>query len=250
MRILDVRIDEVTIDEAKAKAEGFLHKQKLHRIFTPNPEMLVAAQRHDSFRNILNTADLSLCDGNGLALFSDGKLNRITGVDFMRELLVIAEQEQKSVFLLGSGKTKTVKKLFDCIQTMYPTLHIAGMHPGPHFFIRKGTIVYKTAEEKRINQQVVEEIQRNKPDVLFVAFGHEKQEIWIDAHAKELEGVKIAMGVGGAFDYISGSVTRAPEWLRAAGFEWLYRFFTQPKRFNRIITAIIIFPYYALTKSR
>ncbi len=250
MHILDVRIDEVTVDEAKAKAQGFLHEQKLRRIFTPNPEILVAAHRHDSFRSILNTADLSLCDGKGLSFFSEGKLNRITGVDFMLELLGIAEKEHKSVFLLGSGKTKTVKKLFDFIQTTYPNLHVAGMHPGPNFFIRKGAIVYKTTEEKRVNQQVVEEIQRSKPDILFVAFGHEKQEIWIDTHAKDLKGVKIAMGVGGAFDYISGSVRRAPKWLRVAGFEWLYRFFTQPKRFARIITAIIIFPYYALTKSR
>jgi len=250
MHILDVKVDEVTMDEAKSKARGFLHEEKLHRIFTPNPEILVAAQRHDSFRNILNTADLSLCDGNGLVLFSEGKLNRITGVDFMLELLSIAEKEHKSVFLLGSGRTKTVKKLFYYIQAAYPTLHIAGMHPGPNFFIRKDVIVYKNKEEKRVNQQILEEIQRNKPDILFVAFGHEKQETWIDAHAKELEGVKIAMGVGGSFDYISGSVRRAPKWLRNAGFEWLYRFFTQPKRFARIITATIIFPYYALTKNR
>ncbi len=250
MHILDVRIDEVTMDEAKARAQGFLHEKKLHRIFTPNPEILVAAKRHDSFRSILNTADLSLCDGKGLSFFSEGKLDRITGVDFMLELLNIAEKEHKSVFLLGSGNTKTVKKLFDFIQVAYPNLHIAGMHPGPNFFIRKSTIVYKTSEEKRVNQQVIEEIQRNKPDILFVAFGHEKQEIWIDTHATELQGVKIAMGVGGAFDYISGSVRRAPKWLRTAGFEWLYRFFTQPKRFARIITAIIIFPYYALIKSR
>lgn len=250
MHILNVRIDEVTVDEAKAKARSFLYEKKLHRIFTPNPEILVAAQRHDSFRSILNTADLSLCDGKGLALFSEGKLNRITGVDFMLELLSIAEKERKSVFLLGSGKTKTVKKLFHYIQKSFPTLHVAGMHPGPNFFVRKDTIVYRNTDEKRTNQQVVEEIQRNKPDILFVAFGHEKQEIWIDTHAKELEGVKIAMGVGGAFDYISGSVRRAPKWLRTAGFEWLYRFFTQPKRFARIITAIIIFPYYALIKNR
>ncbi len=185
MHILDVKVDEVTIDEAKNRAQAFLHEERLHRIFTPNPEMIVSAYRHHSFREILNTADLSLCDGRGLVLFSEGRLNRITGVDFMLELLSIAEHEQKSIFLLGSGKTKTLKKLFYYIQQAFPTLHVAGMHPGPNFFVRGGAIVYKNKEEKRINQQIINEIQRNKPDIIFVAFGHEKQEIWINTHADE-----------------------------------------------------------------
>lgn len=250
MDLLKVRIDELTLDDARGKVLEFIRGNRLFRIFTPNPEMLVAATKNPKFSQILNSADLSLCDGKGVELFSKGRLKRIAGVDFMTEILTIAEQENKSIFLLGSGKTKTLKKLFTYIQKTYPSLQILGMHPGPQFFIHKGVITYKNEEEKEVNRKILDDIRVNKPDIIFVAFGHEKQEMWIDHYANELQQVKIAMGVGGAFDYISGSIRRAPQWLRNLGFEWLYRFFTQPKRFARIITAIIIFPYYALIKNR
>ncbi len=250
MEVLNVRIDEITLDDARRKILDFIRGNKLHRVFTPNPEMLVAATRNSRFAQILNTADLSLCDGKGLEIVSKGKLKRIPGVDFMLEILTIAEREGKSIFLLGGGKTKTLKKLFAYIQKHYPTLQIAGMHPGPQFFINKGAIRFKNNEEEIVNKKVLADIRMNKPDILFVAFGHEKQETWIDQYTDKLGGVRVAMGVGGAFDYISGSIRRAPPWLRSAGFEWLYRFFTQPKRLNRIIIATILFPYYALIKDR
>lgn len=250
MDVLGVRIDEVTLDQAKAKIFEFLGESRVHRIFTPNPEILVAATRNPGFSQILNTADLSLCDGRGVELFGKGKFKRIPGVDFMLEILKIAEKEQKSVFFLGSGKTKTLKKLFESVQLSFPNLQIAGMHPGPKFYIDKGAIRYKNALEQEINSKVLEDIRMNGSDIVFVAFGHEKQEIWIDTYASSLSRAHIAMGVGGSFDYISGSVKRAPQWLRKLGLEWLYRFFTQPKRLIRIITATIIFPYYAFTKNR
>lgn len=250
MHVLNIRIDEVSKVEALARLRGFLGEQKLHRIFTPNPEILVAATRNPSFGAILNKADLSLCDGKGIELFAQGKLERIPGVDFMADILGLAEKEHKSVYLLGSGKTKTLTKLFAYIQKNYPNLHIAGMHPGPQFFIHKGVVTFKNTQEEEINQKVIREIQMNHPAILFVAFGHEKQETWIEQYSNELSGVQIAMGVGGSFEYISGSVKRAPFWLRKIGMEWLYRFFTQPKRFSRIINAILIFPYYAFIKNR
>ena len=250
MDVLNIRIDELTLEQARNRIIDFMRGDRLRRVFTPNPEMLVAAQKSPHFARILNSADLSLCDGTGVEILSKGKLKRIPGVDFMVEILRIAEGEGKSVFLLGGGKTKTLKKLFEYIQKHYPKLQVAGMHTGPHFFVHKGKIHFKNIEEEIVNQKVLEDIRMNKPDILFVAFGHEKQETWIDEHADSLKAVKIAMGVGGAFDYISGSIRRAPEWLRNMGFEWLYRFFTQPKRFSRIITATIIFPYYALIKNR
>ncbi len=250
MKVLEVRIDEVTMDEARARVAGFLQEKKLHKIFTPNPEMLVAATKNPKFCSVLNTADLSLCDGKGVELFSRGKLKRIPGVDFMVEILSLAERENQSVFLLGSAETKVVKKLFDHIQEKFPKLRVAGMHPGAHFVIHKGDIVYRSKEEEEINRKVLEDIEMSKADIVFVAFGHEKQEIWIDEYAHDLKTVKIAMGVGGAFEYLSGAVSRAPQWLRIAGFEWLYRVCTQPKRIGRIFVATILFPYYALTKNR
>ena len=83
-----------------------------------------------------------------------------------------------------------------------------------------------------------------KPDILFVAFGHGKQEKWINEYLRDLPSVKIAMGVGGAFDYLSGQTSRAPLWMRKIGLEWLYRLIREPKRLKRIWRAVIIFPIY------
>jgi N-acetylglucosaminyldiphosphoundecaprenol N-acetyl-beta-D-mannosaminyltransferase len=250
MHILGVRVDEVTQQEAIERAEAFLQQTKPSRIFTPNPEILVAATKYPSFREILNTADLSLCDGKGLEFFGKKKLVRIPGVDFVVEILKLAERENKSVFLLGSGNTQTLKGLFQYIQTTFPTVRIAGMHPGPMFFIDQGSISFTHDEDRITNDKVLREISKENADILFVAFGHYKQELWIHTYAEELKNVRVVMGVGGAFDYLSGRVSRAPLWLRLLGLEWLYRFFTQPKRFFRIITAVIIFPYYAFIKNR
>ncbi len=250
MDVLGVPISEVSHEEALSRIRYFLKEPKLHRIFTPNPEILVAAVQNPEFKKVLSTADLSVCDGKGIALAARGKLHRIPGVDLMADMLEIAEREHKSVFLLGSGNTQTLKNLFHYLQKTHPNLSVAGMHPGPQFHISGGEIVFASEDQKDVNYRVLKDIASSQPDIIFVAFGHEKQEFWIDRYAEYFSSARIAMGVGGAFDYISGSVRRAPKWLRNAGFEWLYRLCTQPKRLKRIMTAIIIFPYYAFIKNR
>jgi N-acetylglucosaminyldiphosphoundecaprenol N-acetyl-beta-D-mannosaminyltransferase len=84
------------------------------------------------------------------------------------------------------------------------------------------------------------------PDVLFVAFGMGKQEKWINENLRKLPSVKIVMGVGGAFDYISGVISRAPLFLRRIGLEWLYRLARQPSRIKRIFNATVVFAYFLI----
>ena len=87
-----------------------------------------------------------------------------------------------------------------------------------------------------------------QPDILFVAFGHGKQEKWIYENLKDLPGVKVAMGVGGAFDFVSGNKKRAPKWMRVIGLEWLYRLIHEPNNLGRIWKATVIFIYYFCCK--
>ena len=82
--------------------------------------------------------------------------------------------------------------------------------------------------------------------LLFVALGMPKQEKWINENLKKMPSVRLAMGVGGAFDFMAGQVPRAPKFLRAIGLEWLWRFFCQPWRIKRIFKAVIIFPYLVI----
>jgi len=95
---------------------------------------------------------------------------------------------------------------------------------------------------------LINRIKELKPKILFVAFGHVKQEKWIFYHLDQLPSVKLAIGVGGAFDYISGNVRRAPEFMRRIGLEWLFRLIQQPSRWKRILNAVIVFPFLIIKK--
>lgn len=240
MNILGVRIDNVTLEQAKDKALEFLNFDKQYKIFTPNPEMLVDAQKDEYFKEVLNSGDLNLCDGFGLALVSGCK--RITGIDFMLEICQIAEKEGRGVYLLGSGSDEVIKKIVENLQKQFPKLKIVGYEKGASYFVDKKS--YELIYDQVENNKILYKINSLRPDILFVAFGHNKQEKWIYENLSKMPSVKIAMGVGGAFDYISGSVKRAPCWLRKIGLEWMYRLIKQPKRAGRIFKATFKFLYY------
>ncbi len=232
MRILDVRVDEVTQEEALQKAAGFLIGNSPKTIFTPNPEMLVKAYTDPYFKEVLNRGDLNLCDGRGLELVSGGKLERLAGIDFMLEVCGLAEKKGVSVYLLGSGSDQVVSMTAKKLQEKFPKLSIVGFDKGP-----------RLTETVLETDDTCKQINHVQPTILFVAFGMGKQEKWIDQNLNKLPTVKIAMGVGGSFDFISGKIKRAPLLMRKMGLEWLYRLMSEPKRIGRIINATFKFLY-------
>ena len=119
----------------------------------------------------------------------------------------------------------------EALKKQFPSLRILGAEEG----IRQG----QGATNK---EALIERIKHAKPDVLFVAFGAPKQDLFIAQHKAALE-VPVMMGVGGSFDFLAGIVPRAPRWLRTIGLEWLWRLLLEPWRFPRIITATIRFPW-------
>lgn len=235
--ILNVRVDNLILNEAREKARNFLRSAGPHMIFTPNPEIIVKAQKDEYFNQVLNKGDLNLCDGSGLTLVSG--IRRIPGVDFMLELCQIAEEENKSVFLLGSASDEIAKKTAEELIKKNPLLKIVGHFRGP--IVRESTETQKHKStlviDETENENVIRQINASGAEVLFVAFGMGKQEKWIAENLPEMPNVKIAIGVGGSFDYISGTVKRAPCWMRKIGLEWLYRLFRQPSRLFRIFNA-------------
>lgn len=207
---------------------------RLNYIVTPNPEFIVRAQKDKVFRDILNNAVIAIPDGFGLMLaakFLKRPLDqRITGVDFIWHVAELAEKEEYSIYLYGARKG-IAKKTAEKLQNKFPHLKIVGAESG-------------YGENGELNDaQVAEDIKQKSPDILLVALGAPKQEKWIAAHLQDFIGVKVAMGVGGAFDYISGSIKRAPMFIRKIGLEWLYRLIIQPWRIKRIFTATVYFAY-------
>jgi N-acetylglucosaminyldiphosphoundecaprenol N-acetyl-beta-D-mannosaminyltransferase len=221
--ILGVRADNVNYDQALSLIEGFVVSGTPHQVVTVNPEFIVAAQYDHDFCGIINASSLALPDGVGLlraARFLGRPLQeRVTGTDTVQRLAALAAQKGYSLFLLGAAPGVAVATAARLCET-YPGLRIVGTHAGS-----------PALEEE---DEIVKMIQKAKPDILLVAYGAPQQDKWIARNLQRLE-VPVAMGVGGAFDFISGRTKRAPRWVQRLGLEWLHRLLREPWRWRRML---------------
>ncbi|MBI4035760.1 WecB/TagA/CpsF family glycosyltransferase [Candidatus Daviesbacteria bacterium] len=215
VKVLGVKIDDVSMDEGLAQVEKWIIAPGKYYIVTPNPEFIVSAQKDSHFKKILNDADLSIPDGAGLRLSGSVK-NTISGTDFMEELIKLSAEKGFVIGFLG-GKEGVAERTVERLKKKYPGLKVN--------FINSGGDVNK--EGKTTANLTVPPL-----DILFVAFGHIKQEKWIADNLAKIPA-HVSMGVGGAFDYLSGSIPRAPKWVRSLGLEWLFRLVMQPWRVKR-----------------
>jgi N-acetylglucosaminyldiphosphoundecaprenol N-acetyl-beta-D-mannosaminyltransferase len=236
-------------------------------IFTPNPEIIAFSQRHPDFKEIVTTAQINLPDGSGV-VWAMKRINgisvrRISGVDFMANLCEMAAKNRVRVGLIG-GRGEVALRTAECLITQYPRLEVevletpiiriknkelrmkkqkivknqsgGNKHLDSYFIIleSKGNAVRK----EQYFQNLVKQLEQKHIGILFFALGVPKQEWFIDrvqrsAVSGQLKTPLVLMAVGGAFDYISGSVPRAPELVRNAGLEWFYRLIREPWRLKR-----------------
>ena len=250
--VLKIGINDSKKEEAlEFIIKGLAQKGKKYKIFTPNPEMIVYANKDRRFKNVLNSADLALPDGMGLLwaakILGIQLQNRITGVDFMEELCKEAAKWGLTVGLMGGGP-KIAEKVAECLRRKYPSLKITFV--GEEW---PSTLSSRPTERSKGVEAFGSEAQArrgshlpkaNAIDILFVALGFPKQEKWVDENLAKIP-VRAAMVVGGSFDYISGVVPRAPLFLRALGLEWLFRLIVQPWRIRRQL-ALIEFVFLVL----
>ncbi len=207
-------------------------------IVTPNPEILMYGMSHPQFQNILNKAKLALCDGVGLLiagqLLGSPFKERFTGVDFVETLCEKVNDWPITVGFLG-GKDKVAEMTAECLLKKRPQLKVvfvASEWDENHVIKGKEYLMKQNTNETGLSSHKSEYI-----DVLFVAYGFPKQEEWMAEHIDKVP-VRVMVGVGGAFDYISGQVKRAPGPIRAVGFEWLFRLIRQPWRMKRQLALI------------
>jgi len=239
--ILGIKIDKITGREAMEKIDGFLNSESQHYIITANAEIIVAAQKDRKFREIINQADLALPDGFGPILASrifsksGGLKERIAGVDLIYRIANNFNNPigKKRFFFLGA-RQEGAKLAAQKIKKNFPHIEIAGFFGGDAL-----------EEGDRVAVSI---INQARPDILFAAYGAPRQEKWIARNLKKLPTVRLAMGVGGAFEIISGRIKRAPRWMRNAGLEWLWRLAQEPRRIGRIYNATIKFSWLVLTK--
>lgn len=238
VNILGIDIDEVSEPELLDKIKSFFDSEEKHYIVTPNPEIILKARKDEELKKILNYADIALPDGYGLicaAKFLNKPLKtRLTGIDLTLKICKEVSDKKHGVFFLGGLKGAS-KIITERIQDKFPELLISGSFDGR---------IDDTEDNDRIITSI---INHSGAEILFVGLGAPKQEKWIFRNLDKLTNIKIAIGIGGGIDFISGKIRRAPLWMRRCGLEWLYRFQQEPvKRFSRIINATIIFPFKVL----
>jgi N-acetylglucosaminyldiphosphoundecaprenol N-acetyl-beta-D-mannosaminyltransferase len=230
VRVLGVRIDGVGMDETVHRIEAMIAAGGAHQVATVNPEFIMRARRDPEFKRVLEAADLCLPDGAG-AVWAARRhglavAERVAGVDLVPALARRAAAHGWGVFLLGGG-SGVAELAARRLKQLAPGLRVVGCFAGD----ASAAGDYDTRAA----------VARALPQLLFVAYGAPKQELWIDRNAREL-GVPVSIGVGGAFDFLAGRVPRAPAWMRRLGIEWLFRLMRQPWRARRMA----VLPVFAL----
>lgn len=223
------------LDEAQALdcMVRFIESGAPHQVCTVNPEFIMRARRDPEFLGILRRADLCLADGVGV-LWAGRMLRRpfparVTGVDTVRRLAAIAAGRGYRVYLLGAA-SGVAERTAAILQAECPGLVVAGTFAGSPAF----------GEEDAI----VERIRAAQPHVLWVAYGAPAQDKWLARNLARC-GVPLGIGVGGAFDFISGVSRRAPVWVQRLGLEWLHRLAREPWRWRRM-SALPQFALYVI----
>lgn len=236
--ILGVAINATSLKEVVMYMNTAITGTICKHIITPNNEMLVEATRNAPFFDVLQQADYLLPDSTGLLLAArlTGQVLpcRVRGVDTMEQFCLQADAAT-NVFLLGAAPGIAAKAAV-VLQSKNPLLQIVGTHSGS-----------PSAAEAPV---IIAKINASGANVLFVAYGAPAQDMWIASYKDQLPAMRIAMGVGGSFDFIAGTVRRAPTLLRTLGLEWLWRLALQPKRYKRMFTAVCIFPLLVLRYGR
>lgn len=259
--LLGVKIDYVTIDQAVQTADMWLQSRGKHYIVTPNPEMIVDSAFDIKFKAALNEADLAIPDSSRLGwgsklqdlknpllkfiylpfflfpkILTGNTYKTTAGTDLMEKLIKLSEEKGYRTAFLGASKEVAVK-LFQCLSQKYPKLKI---------LICSGNIKVNKEGDSHFDTAKLKHSLTEKIDIMFIAFGHIKQEKWINKNLPKLN-TKVMVGVGGAFDYLSGSVPRAPKIIRSLGMEWIFRLAVQPWRIKRL-WKLPYFVYMVMTR--
>ena len=289
VEILGVKVSKVDYESAMEIIEGFLTDGKKHYVVTPNPEFIVLARKDSEFRQILNQADLAIPDGVGLRVGTrvtgTDLMIRLCGLAAKKGYSVFllggrggvakeaAKRLEKQFANLNIAGTYEGNPREEFDEDIYRKLEAVELEAGslkmdarkeagnwkldnsslkPLASSPASTLQHLASKSLASSQASSLKPPASSIDLLFVAYGAPKQEKWIAKNLPKIP-VKVAMGVGGAFDFIAGKRKRAPKLLRRLGLEWLWRLIQEPQRFPRIFNATIKFPllvfFHKLKKS-
>lgn len=247
MQVLGVPINNLSRSEVLNQVQTWLEGNTFHRIATVNPEFLLLAEKNQSFKQSLLAADLRIADGVGLHLpfwlAGEKLIGHYPGVDLMHAIFELAEAKGYGVALaLHEHGLSTPIQVLACLKEKYPQLSVSV------FPAQAGIQSLDFREDGNDTQASSSKLQVPSFEILFCNFGAPTQELYLESLRNKKTSIKLAIGVGGAFDFLTGAVPRAPKVLRNLGLEWLWRLLQQPSRFKRIWNAVIVFPTKVLSQ--
>lgn len=211
-----VKVDVLTQQETLIVINRFLEIRYRGLMTVVNASKLVLADQDPELKRIIQKSQIVTADGMSVVWASKflgtPLKERVTGIDTFIGLLDLANKKNYSVYFLGA-KIEILEEMLKQLKIKYPNLKVAGYHDG--YFGH--------------SDDIVNEIQKAAPDILFVAMGSPRQEKWLYTNFENLN-TTFALGVGGSFDHITGFAKRAPQWMQAIGLEWLHRLAQEPQR--------------------
>ena len=241
--ILGIRIDNLTKAEIEVKISRFLSEDRFHWVVTLNPEIILCAYKDIPFSEILNLSDLNVVDGAGLQYVNLllGKQvikTRYPGVDLVELVLRLSWQNKLKVMFFGGRE-----KFSDGKYTSEATREIVQKKfPGINIIIEQGGEISQKDGKVTISDEIIKKINSSGAQVILTALNNPVQEKFLFALKEKTPHIRLAIGVGGSFNLLSGYYKRAPQFLQSLGLEWFWRLWTKPRHLRRVLRAIIIFP--------
>lgn len=225
MKFLNTYVDNLTMDEAIIEIDNLINTEGYHYVITPNVDHIVKLESDHHFRKIYDSADLILTDGKPLIWISKYLKRpikeKVSGSDLFPKICEMASIKKYKVFLLGAAEG-VAKRASENLKQKYNGLDVVGVYSPPYGFEK---------DDNEINN-IIDVINKCKPDILAVGLGAPKQEKFIYKYKNQLK-VPVSLAIGASIDFEAGNINRAPKWMQNVGLEWFYRLCREPDRMFR-----------------
>jgi N-acetylglucosaminyldiphosphoundecaprenol N-acetyl-beta-D-mannosaminyltransferase len=224
VNILGVGVSPINVDQAVRAIEGWIAERRSHYVCITNIHGIVESQRDSELRQIHNNAGLVTPDGMPLVwashLLGFRSVERVYGPDLVLALCERSAGRGYRHYFFG-GPPGVAERMAECLEQRFPGLVVAGTYAPPFHPL--------TVED---DDRIVQAINETRPDIVWVGLSTPKQERWMAAHVGRVSAAAL-IGVGAAFDFLSGSKRQAPRWMQRNGLEWFFRVMTEPRRLWR-----------------
>lgn len=230
-------IDCLTKQKLVNIIEDYIEQGKRGYVTFSNVHVVVTAKKNKALQMAVNQATLAAPDGMPLAIIGKllkEKMERCSGPDMMPAIIESGLEKGYRHYFYGSTE-ETLAALQQKLKHKYPKIQIVGAYSPP----------FRPLSEEETSA-ILHTINNSQADYIWIGLGAPKQEIWMNQQLSNLNK-GVMLGVGAAFDFHAGKVSRAPEWMQKSGLEWLHRLLSEPKRlFKRYLTTNSAFIYYLI----